>query len=105
MGKICHHKFLVSQPQLLSRKKLSLVSGTLSTGDHLFTGGMELIHQTAAGANSFKTTNDIDSVSLEDVLLKVEPPMPVSSSRCLMVKRTNEDFDRIEEAFNEYVTI
>ena len=36
---------------------------------------MELIHQTAAGTNSFKTTTDVDSVSVEDVLIKVESPI------------------------------
>ena len=33
---------------------------------------MEFIHQTAAGVNSFKTTTDVDSISVEDVLIKVE---------------------------------
>ena len=66
---------------------------------------MEFIHQTAAGVNSFKTTSDVDSISVEDVLIKVESLSPVSSSRCSTVKLTNEDFDRIHEAFNEHVTV
>ena len=65
---------------------------------------MEFIHQTAAGVNSFKTT-DVDSISVEDVLVKVESPIPVSSSTCSTVKLTNEDFDHIQEAFNEHVTV
>ena len=33
---------------------------------------MEFIHQTAAGVNRFKTTTYFDSISVEDVLIKVE---------------------------------
>ena len=64
---------------------------------------MEFIHQTAAGENSFKTTTDVDSISVEDVLIK--SPSPVSYSRCSTVKLTNEDFDRIQDACNEHVTV
>ena len=66
---------------------------------------MRFIHQTPAGVNSFKTTTDVDSISVEDVLINVESSSPVSSSRCSTVKLTNEDFDRIQEAFNEHVTV
>ena len=65
---------------------------------------MEFIHQTAAGVNNFKATTDVDSVSIQDILIKIESPVPVSSSRCSTVKLTNEDFDRVQEAFNVYVT-
>ena len=66
---------------------------------------MQFIHQTPAGVSSFKTTTDVDSISVEDVLINVESSSPVSSSRCSTVKLTNEDFDRIHEAFNEHVTV
>ena len=66
---------------------------------------MEFIHQTAAGVNHFKTTKDVDFVSVQDVLIKVESPVPVSSSRCSTVKLTNEDFHRIQESFNAYVSV
>ena len=54
---------------------------------------MAFIHQTAAGVNSFKTTTNVDSMSVEVCLIKVELPSPVSSSRCSTVKLTNKDFD------------
>ena len=67
---------------------------------------MGFTHQTAAGVNNFKTaTNDVDSVSVQDVLIKVESPVPVSSSRCSTVKLTNDDFLHIQESFNGHVSV
>ena len=59
---------------------------------------VEFIHPTAAGVNNFQITNDVYSVSVQDVLIKVELPAPISSS-------TNEDFDHIQESFNAYVSV
>eukprot|EP00112_Aurelia_sp_Birch-Aquarium-sp1_P023526 Seg7039.2 transcript_id=Seg7039.2/GoldUCD/mRNA.D3Y31 product="hypothetical protein" protein_id=Seg7039.2/GoldUCD/D3Y31 len=63
---------------------------------------MEFLHQTSADANNFKTTNDVDSVSASDVILTVDAPMPVSSSRCSTVKLTEQDFANIKEAFEKF---
>ena len=51
---------------------------------------MEFLHQTSADANNFKITNDIDSVSVSDIIVKVDSPMPVSSLRCSTVKLTEQ---------------
>eukprot|EP00112_Aurelia_sp_Birch-Aquarium-sp1_P019466 Seg4820.5 transcript_id=Seg4820.5/GoldUCD/mRNA.D3Y31 product="hypothetical protein" protein_id=Seg4820.5/GoldUCD/D3Y31 len=63
---------------------------------------MEFLHQTSADANNFKTTNDVDSVSASDVILTVDAPMPVSSSRCSTVKLTEQDFANIKEAYEKF---
>ena len=63
---------------------------------------MEFLHQTAADANNFKTTNDVASVPASDVILAVEAPMPVSSSRCSTVKLTESEFTNIKEAFEKF---
>ena len=63
---------------------------------------MEFIHQTAQEVNSFKANSDVDIVPAANILCKVEPPMPVSSSRCSTFKLTDKDFLNIQNAFENF---
>ena len=60
---------------------------------------MAFLHQTSANANNFKITNDVDSVSVSDFMLRVDAPMPISSSRCSTVKLGEKDFAEIKKSF------
>lgn len=58
---------------------------------------MEFVHQTAAD-----TTNDIDVVPVNYILMKVRSLMPVSSSWCSIAKLTDINFDFIKETFLKF---
>ena len=64
---------------------------------------MEFVHQTAEGVNCFKPTNDIDTVLAGDILIQLESPTPISSSRCPIVKLTDSEYQRVQEAFRSKV--
>ena len=64
---------------------------------------MEFVHQTAEGVNCFKPTNDIDTVLAGDILIQIESPTPISSSRCSRVKLTDSEYQRVQEAFRSKV--
>lgn len=61
---------------------------------------LEFIHQTSQNVNRFKTANDIDTVSEDDVLTEVHAPTPVSSSRCSLLRLTDEDYNTIISSYN-----
>ena len=60
---------------------------------------MVFLHQTSANANNFKITNDVDSVSVSDFMLRVDAPTPISSSSCSTVKLGEKDFAEIKKSF------
>ncbi|CAB4004220.1 Hypothetical predicted protein [Paramuricea clavata] len=64
---------------------------------------MEFVHQTAEDVNCFKPTNDIDTVPACDILIKIESPTPLSSSRCSAVKLTDSEYQHVQEAFRSKV--
>ena len=64
---------------------------------------MEFVHQTAEDVNCFKPTNDIDVVPTGDILLKIEAPTPLSSSRCSTVKLTDSEYHSVQQAFRSKV--
>jgi hypothetical protein len=64
---------------------------------------MEFVHQTAEDVNCFKPTNDIDTVPACDILIKIESPTPLSSSRCSTVKFTDSEYKHVQEAFRSKV--
>jgi len=63
---------------------------------------LEFIHQTSQDVNSFKTVNDTDSVPISDILLQVQAPTPVSSSRCSSFHLNDSDFQRVTSAFKDF---
>ena len=64
---------------------------------------MEFVHQTAEDINCFKPTNDIDTVPAGEILIKIESPTPLSSSRCSRVKLTGFEYQQVQEAFKSKV--
>ena len=60
---------------------------------------MAILHQTSANANNLKITDDVDSVSVTDFMLRVDAPMPISSSRCSKVNLGEKDFAEIKKSF------
>ena len=66
---------------------------------------LEFVHQMAPDVNTFKSTTDVDSVPLSDVFLHIDPPMPVSSSRCSSFRLQDEDFQRVKDSFKEFCAL
>ena len=64
---------------------------------------LEFVHQTAPDVNNFKSTTDVDTVPLSHVLLHIDPPMPISSSRCSSFKLQDPDFKLAKASFRDFV--
>ena len=64
---------------------------------------LEFVHQTAPDINNFKSTTDVDSVPLSHVLLHIDPPMPISSSRCSLFKLKDPDFKQVKASYRDFV--
>ena len=52
----------------------------------------EFIHQTSPELNSFKVTNDKSWVRKQCVMLPVDPPYPMSTTRCNFLKQESNRF-------------
>eukprot|EP00794_Sanderia_malayensis_P011449 gene11449-12645_t len=59
---------------------------------------LEFVHQTAPDVNTSKSTTDGDSVPFSDVFLHIDPPMPVSCSRCSSFGLQEENFQRVKDS-------
>ena len=60
---------------------------------------MAFLHQTSPNANKLKITNNVDSVTVSDFVLRVDAPTPISSSRCSTIKLGEKDCRNKEKLF------
>eukprot|EP00794_Sanderia_malayensis_P018372 gene18372-20222_t len=60
------------------------------------------IAETAPDVNTSKSTTDVDSVPFSDVFLHIDPPMPVSSSRCSFYRHQDDNFQCVKDFFKDF---
>ncbi len=63
----------------------------------------ESVHQTTAVGKNFKVATNFAPVPISNVLLQVEPPIPVSSLRGCYFKLQVEDFENIKKVLKSAV--
>lgn len=63
---------------------------------------MEFIHQSSQEANSFKLANDVAIMATSQIFTPVQPPVPISSSRCNSLKLSDLDFKLVRDKYREF---